>query len=241
MVSSKSTSKTLSDLFDVGEGRFNVIPLSGGHTVPKGETNFPAQWSWSSQSYLIYAANVSPHKNHEILFDAYANWREENPLVLTGEGTDLKSTERGQVLGSYAERLGIQLYKSLIPLGYVSSEVYDQLIDGAWCVVMCSLSEGGGSFPVWEAMLRGIPVICADIPVMKEHIERTGGDVVWFDPFDSSDLTKKLTYLKENYHSLRQTAEEQVSKLIKRSWMDVGHEYLRIFDNLSKSKNEAKS
>jgi glycosyltransferase involved in cell wall biosynthesis len=204
--------------------------LSGDHLRPDRKLDLPSKWNWKTDKYLVYAANVSPHKNHELLFDALAEWEEHYPLILTGEGADLRSTKRGAYLRKYAESRSLKIQKSVIPLGYVPSEIYDSLLENAWALVMCSLAEGGGSFPVWEAMLRGIPVICADIPVMKEHVDRTGGDVIWFDPYDPSNLAKKLKYLKENYQSLKVTAEVQVSKLKHRSWNDVAEEYLEIFD-----------
>ncbi|OGO15139.1 MAG: hypothetical protein A2Z14_18150 [Chloroflexi bacterium RBG_16_48_8] len=238
VVSSNATSKTLIRLFGTETSRFKVVPLSGEHAPSTRKAELPSEWEWKKDKYLIYAANISPHKNHEVLFDAYAAWGEGNPLVLTGEDADLQGTERGLELKRYAEALGLTLQKSLIPLGYVPSEIYDCLLDNAWAMVMCSLAEGGGSFPVWEAMLRGLPVLCSDIPVMREHIERTRGEVIWFDPYDSSDLAGKLRYLNENYESIKIAADKQVNRLKHRTWKDVAREYLQIFDARAQNKRE---
>lgn len=236
VISSNATAKTLMRLFGTEMSRFKVVPLSGEHTPSTRKAELPLEWKWKEDPYLIYAANISPHKNHEVLFDAYAAWGAVHPLILTGEDADLRSTERGLALKRYAEVLGLTLQKSIFPLGYVPSEIYEHLLDNAWAMVMCSLAEGGGSFPVWEAMLKGVPILCSDIPVMREHIERTGGEVIWFDSHDSSDLAGKLRYLHENYGSIKAAVEKQVRQLKHRSWKDVASEYLEIFNASAQGK-----
>ena len=241
VVSSQTTTSTLKELFGVETNRFKVIPLSGEHRLAPQNVELSTVWKWTQNNYLIYAANTSPHKNHELLFDAFKLWGEVHPLVLTGDGTDLKETTRGEILRKYAEDLMIDIDKTLIPLGYVSSEIYDSLIERAWAVVMCSLAEGGGSFPVWEAMLRGIPVVCADIPIMREHLQRTGGEVIWFDPNDKYDLASKLEYLNANYAAMKVRAERQRGHLVQRSWKDVANEYLSIINERRENRHREQS
>ena len=210
--------------------RFHIVPLSGDHAKSGRRAGIPASWTWTQKEYLIYAANISPHKNHEVLLEAFADWGQRRPLVLTGEGADLSSSERGKYLDQFAQELRISVGETIIPLGYISSDTYNRVLDTAWGLVMCSLAEGGGSFPVWEALLSGIPVICADIPVMREHIERAGGDVIWFDPRDKSDLANKLCYLETNYSAIKKRAIDQMKQLHHRSWRDVAKEYIQIFE-----------
>lgn len=63
---------------------------------------------------------------------------------------------------------------------------------------MPTLAEGGGSFPVREAVERGIPAVVSDIPVLREMIERLGGEVLWFDPHSPESLAASLATFAED-------------------------------------------
>ena len=233
VTSSRATVNRLVDLFDISVRRFSVIPLSGEHL--RRENNVPAHFDFSGlpADYLFYPANIFPHKDHETLFKAIAKAGNIFPLVLTGEGTELRNSDRGRMLTNLAISLGLVDNQCLYPMGYLPNDLYDSLLDHASALVMCSLAEGGGSFPVWEAMLRGKPVICSDIPVMREQLERTGGDILWFSPGDYDELADKLTYLHAHYDDLLARAITQSKNLKKRSWKKVAEEYLEIFAQVS--------
>lgn len=229
IVTSHSTASIISELFQDLKP-LHVIPASGEHfKEPLPQAEISPDWSWAESPFLIYPANTFPHKNHELLLEGYALWGAKIPLVLTGEGTDLLSESRGLPLRRLANSLGLEVGETLIPLGYISNSLYYTLLKHAWALVMPSLAEGGGSFPVYEAMLAGVPVICSDIPVMREQMERTGGNVLWFDPHSSLDLVEKLRELEENYERLAIRATDQVKSLHRRSWQDVGDEYFDVF------------
>jgi glycosyltransferase involved in cell wall biosynthesis len=93
---------------------------------------------------------------------------------------------------------------------------------------MPTLAEGGGSFPVEEALWLGIPVICSDIPVIREHMERIDARVLWFDPREPATLAARLAELEVNYESHRRRAGEQVHTLRRRTWADAAQEYWTI-------------
>jgi len=162
---------------------------------------------------------------------------------LTGGGTDLglrfnwasgkwtdrigsMSNCRESVLRRFAINKGLRIGRSIIPLGYVSDSVYYAILSRAWALVMPTLAEGFG-FPVYEALVNGVPVICSDIPVLREQVERTGGTVLWFDPHDPSDLTRKLCFLQKNYECHKSQAVRQIAELRRRSWNDVAEDYWR--------------
>jgi glycosyltransferase involved in cell wall biosynthesis len=57
------------------------------------------------------------------------------------------------------------------------------------CAALPTRAEGFG-LPVVEAMRRGVPVACSDIPVLRE----VGGDVpVYFDPHDPAAVAAAVT------------------------------------------------
>lgn len=229
-VSSHSTVQVVADQFKVRPERLEVIPLTGAHAHAAARRPVPAQWMWQTRPYLLYPANTSAHKNHEVLLEGFARWGAKVQLVLTGYGTNLPPVDlRGRMLRKLAETRGLQVGTSVIPVGYVDDGVYYTLLSTAWALVMPSLLEGGGSFPVMEAMLLGVPVVCADIPVMREQIERTGGEVLWFAPRNPVDLSRALDELWTHYETWLAKARAQVQLLRPRTWQHVADEYWMLF------------
>ena len=229
VTSSHATVSALVQIFKCEPGRLNVIPLSGQH-VREGEPTRKTSPAVGGSGYLLCPANTTPHKNHEVLFAGVAAAGIERPLVLTGGATDFWTSTglRDAALRRRAREAGLSWGRSLIGLGYVDDATYFDLLDGAWALVMPTLAEGGGSFPVLEAMLRGVPTVVSDIPVMREMAERVGGSVLWFDPRDPNALACQLRELERDYPRYKKAAVEQISTLRMRSWVDVANDYAAL-------------
>jgi glycosyltransferase involved in cell wall biosynthesis len=217
-------------------GHLKVIPLSGDHLKPVGEGTIPTDWEWTKLPFLIYPANILPHKNHEVLLEGFALWGAKHPLVLTGEGTNLLPRYRGRsaALRRISKSVGLKPGETLIPLGYVSDDVYYGLLKCAWVLVVPSVAEGLGSFPVFEAMFAGVPVLCSDLAVFREQVEHTGGNVIWFDPHSPRDLAQKLCWVEQHYEQVRIQAIRQVTSLRRRLWQEVADDYYKVFDSVCK-------
>src|SRR5262249_6553986 len=74
---------TLAERYGLGHDRIRVIPHGIDHEV------FTPGDTVSHGSYLLYPARPWRHKNHALLFEAFARVRTTRPeleLVLTGEG-----------------------------------------------------------------------------------------------------------------------------------------------------------
>jgi glycosyltransferase involved in cell wall biosynthesis len=232
VVSSNATLAALDQTFAAPADRFRVIPLSGEHAArPRDATPLPADWAWADDPFLLCPANISPHKNHEALLRGVAAWGRHRPLVLTGDSTHLDQCKwsRAVALRDLAAGLGFEFGRSLLPLGYVLDDAYYGLLDRAWALVMPTLAEGGGSFPVFEALVRGVPVVCSDIPVMREQMRRLNADVLWFDPADPASLAARLGELESNYPALKSRAAAQIRTLCRRTWAEVADDYWTTF------------
>jgi glycosyltransferase involved in cell wall biosynthesis len=229
VVSSNATARTLARMFGCTLDRVRVIPLSGQHVRPQAIDN-GASWPFSGSPYLICPANTTLHKNHEVLFSGVARSNVTYPLVLTGSGTDfwLSSYPRAVELRKRAEEAGLEWNRSLFGLGYLADPVYYSLLENAWALVMPTLAEGGGSFPVAEAMQTGIPVIASDIPVMREWVDRMAGRILWFDPSSSDALATTLAELDRSYSTYKTAAVEQIGTMTSRSWADVAADYAAL-------------
>jgi hypothetical protein len=245
VVSSRTTISALGRILGAPPERFDFVPLSGRNARMDLKEDKAPEWEWAQRPFLLCPANTARHKNHEVLLRGVAQWGGRRTLVLTALGTDL-NRQRGRYILQIGEDLGIipltrrtQLKRlaqssgltigdKLIPLGYVSEEVYYSLLRRSWALVMPTLAEGGGSGPVGEAVLCGIPVICSDIPIMREHMERVGARVLWFNPHNHEDLARRLKDLEDNYEQYKNIAVQQVGSLNPRTWRDVAEDYWRI-------------
>jgi glycosyltransferase involved in cell wall biosynthesis len=107
---------------------------------------------------IVFAGRHIPEKRVPALVEAFAVLRERAPelrLVIYGDGP-----ERGTVLARIAQ-LGLGDVASAP--GFVSSEVVDDALAGALCMVLPSRREGYGMVVV-EAAARGVPsVVVADV------------------------------------------------------------------------------
>jgi glycosyltransferase involved in cell wall biosynthesis len=228
VVSSNSTIKTIRDLFNTPENRFELIPVSGEHY--KFDTYKENQfYPWQSQEYYFCPANTSPHKNHEILFNGYKLSNFKYPLVISGTGTLLRpECGRSQVLLELLKKNNLNIGIDILNLGYIDDECYYSLLSKCRVLIMPTKAEGGGSFPICEAMQLGIPVICSNIPVILEQLDRIGGEVILFDVNNPTSLSNAIIELENNYSFYKKRAIDQIRFLKSRTWEEVAKEYVRL-------------
>jgi glycosyltransferase involved in cell wall biosynthesis len=230
VTSSVATAHALARLGAIPFEKIKVCPLGDDHGFD-GSVQIPGSWEWYKKPYLIYPANISPHKNHEALLAAIGRWKNRYPLVLTGAGTEsiVSGEGRGGELRLKAEREGLRIGIDLIPLGAIDAAAAFSLIAHAWACVIPSIAEGV-SLPVLEALVRGVPLVCSDIAPIREQFQRLGGTGLWLNPQDVVELSARLDELSENYASLKATAVDQVARLRRRSWSQVAEGYLSLLE-----------
>ncbi len=111
--------------------------------------------------YFICIATIERRKNHRLLLDV---WRGLGPgaprLILVGRrsfgaGQDLALLDSGALGDRVEER------------GHASDAELAELLAGARALLLPTLAEGFG-IPVIEALAAGVPVICSDIPALRE-------------------------------------------------------------------------
>lgn len=126
-----------------------------------------------SGDYLLAVSSSLPHKNSSSLLRGYAKYREasESPVPLVVCGIDDPGVE------------GVFAVKN------VSDSELHGLYAHAKAVVFLSLIEGFG-FPPIEAMLHGTPVICSDIPVLREITQNAG---VFVNPIDVDAIAEAFS------------------------------------------------
>lgn len=188
------------------------------------------------ERYMMYPANISPHKNHEALLVALAKVKAEAPrhflpLVLSGSSTlgiALGGEYRADRLQSLVARLGLDIGKDLHLIGTVSDGQYRAALGRATALVFPTLAEGYG-FPPVEAAMLGVPVACSDIEVMRENLDRLGIPALWFDARSVDDMARVLAELGRDADGLKLRAEQAAARIQDDSWNDVGRRYREIF------------
>jgi glycosyltransferase involved in cell wall biosynthesis len=132
--------------------------------------------------FLLYPANMWPHKNHDRLIEALARTDDrEVRLVLTGQDYG-----RLGALLDRARRLGVDA--RVTHLGHVAADVIPALYRRATGMVFPSLFEGFG-IPVIEAMACGCPVASSDRSALPEVVNGAG---LLFDPTDIDEIAAAL-------------------------------------------------
>jgi glycosyltransferase involved in cell wall biosynthesis len=94
-----------------------------------------------------------------------------------------------QELRALARELGVE--RSVRFPGWISDEDLEDLYAIAACFVLPTLQEGFG-LPVLEAMARGVPVACSDIPALREIV---GSSALLFDPLDPAAIATAIRRL----------------------------------------------
>lgn len=162
--------------------KVEAIPLGVDHATfnPDG----PAK-PGLPERYVLYPANMWPHKNHERLLEAFARVGDPDLwLVLTGQ-----TYGREGLLGG-RERV--------LHLGHVPAAELAALYRGALALVFPSLFEGFGMPPL-EAMACGTPVAVSGAGAVREVVADCG---VVFDPGDEDAIAGAIARVTTD-HELR--------------------------------------
>jgi glycosyltransferase involved in cell wall biosynthesis len=123
---------------------------------------------------ILYPARPWPHKNHTLLFEAFAKVRQSRPdleLVLTGGGHD-----------------ALPLRDGVRSLGLVPRHELAALYRRASALVFPSRYEGFG-LPVLEAMASGLPVAAAASGAVQEV---AGDTAVMFAPDSAQEAAAAI-------------------------------------------------
>lgn len=140
------------------------------------------------EKFILYIGRLEIKKNIPNLIKAYQQLGHSAwPLVLAGRWGNYGQEEIESLLTP-------EWKDKIILLGYVSQKHYRQLLGAASLFVFPSKFEGFG-IPLLEAMACGTPVVCSNLPVLKEVADKAA---MYFDPDDVNDIKEKLSVAINN-------------------------------------------
>jgi glycosyltransferase involved in cell wall biosynthesis len=227
VVTSRHTKRRLLDVAGAAQAdKVTVIPVADTDG-PSGLEDIGPSSTRRYGRFLLMPANTSIHKNHRLLLQAMRRSVGPWNLVLTGDGT---VPESGSAIAGLIAEAG--LADRVFGLGYVKKELVARLIADAEALVMPTLGEGGGSFPVCEAIVAGTPVIASNLDVIEEQLLRMGAQASLFDPRSVDTLVAALDRLAADPDGFRRAAREQVARLRLRTWADVARDFSRLLADL---------
>lgn len=161
-----------------------TVHLGPGPVALEGAVGSPP--SGTPERYALHVGTVEPRKGLPTLFEAWRRLREADPgapaLVLCGR-FGWKSAE----LAEQVERASGEGW--LHHFGYLPDAQVTALYRGATLVVLPTIYEGFG-LPAVEAMFAGVPLLCSDIPVLREV---AGDAALYAPPEDAGAWSDALT------------------------------------------------
>ncbi|MXZ26022.1 MAG: glycosyltransferase family 4 protein [Caldilineaceae bacterium SB0665_bin_21] len=186
---SRATANDVRHYFDVPSSRIEVVPVPAEPQV-EAPADSPDFVRSLPDNYLLHLGTLEPRKNLGWLIEAFAAWLEHTGadwhLVLAGAPGWGGEPAR---LEAAVRRLGLT-EKVWFP-GWVPPSGMHGLYGRARAVVLPSLLEGFG-IPLLDAMTYGVPVLCHDIPSLREL---AADSAAWFSVEDFDGLHRYLTRL----------------------------------------------
>jgi len=215
---SENTKKDLLDFYKVDEKIISVIYLASNFNynqeIASTSNNIPS---------ILYVGERSRYKNFHNFIKSVSNSKMlKNKVNINCFGLYPFSKQELILFANEGFKSGI--------INHIegNNDVLKALYLNSTALVYPSLYEGFG-LPILEAMSLGCPVICSNIPVMKE----IGGDAVrYFEPNDINDMTdaiEQTIYSKKNRKTLIKKGFEKNKNF---SWTKCAKETLAIYNSV---------
>lgn len=189
---SKNTKNDLVKYYNISEEKISVI-YNAVFLEEDCTFNVPNLPIELPHKYILYVGAINPRKNIIRLIEAFylLKTREKKMHKLLLVGSFLwNSIDLNRYLYRY------NLVNDVVIINDIEDKHLPFIYRNADVFVYPSLYEGFG-YPPLEAMLYKVPVISSKAPPMPEIL---GEAAIYFDPYDSEDLYKKMCYVLDNYN-----------------------------------------
>jgi len=177
------------------------------------------------ERYFLFLSTLEPRKNLETLLHAYARWRDQAAptdrdirlVIAGGKGWFYDAV--------FAQTAALGLQDAVTFPGYVPDEELPDWYRSALGFVLPSVFEGFG-LPVLEALACGAPVLCSDIPSLREV---AGEAALLAPPREVDAWTAGLALLAsqpELRADLRRRGPDQAARF---TWRAAAHTSLDVY------------
>jgi len=181
---SEFTKAQLLKEFGVSSDRLRVIHPWIDEAFLQESRNIGSEKCILDGDYLLYVGNRSEHKNLKVLFDALRLLSPDYPgLKAVVAGARMRTHD---IVDSAAS--DPTLKGRIVQYLQASDEQLMKLYAFAKAFVFPTFIEGFG-IPPLEALAFGVPVVCSDIPVIREVC---GDAVRYADPLSPDSFTREI-------------------------------------------------
>jgi glycosyltransferase involved in cell wall biosynthesis len=177
------------------------------------------------RAFIFYPAQIWPHKNHLLLMDALARYRDET-------GSEMTCVLTGRDYGQWAtvrKRIDFHRLRAVHYLGLVSFQQLGWLYRNCSAVLALGMHESS-SLPVREGAAFGKVLICLDIPPNREASADLRITLV--NATDPADLATALVSLRNNDRDLIGRSRENTELVRYFDWKNIAREYRRIMQSM---------
>ena len=130
----------------------------------------------NSQQYLIHIGNIIERKNVQFLIERCQELKEKLKLI-----------------GNNHLKINFSKFNNVDYLGFVTEQTKQNLLNSAQIFVIASSCEGF-SFPIFESLEEGVPVLAPNISIFKEFLPQE----FLYEYLDPDSFQEKLLIIKGN-------------------------------------------
>lgn len=199
-----------------------VVSLPGVARSSRGSALRSRESVDEAGSYAgLFVGRLHPSKG---IFDLPRIWAEvlrDHPgarLAIVGHGTE----DVRKKMASGLRSLGIERLVDI--LGFVSIDQLEAIYGSSQVFLFTSHEEGFG-MAILDALVRGVPVVCWNLPIYREHF---GEAVVAVPEGDCREFARAVTLLLRDPAAYRRRAEAGAALAASRSWDSVAAEERRL-------------
>lgn len=196
-------------IFAISQGGFIENPLGSAEIKEK--------------DYLLYVGSLAKKKNLINFLLAFE--------IIVSKNLPLKAiviAPEGKIFEKVNINIKPEVKEKIKFINKVNDQELIAYYKNAFAFVFPPFHEGAGIPPI-EAMSCGCPVLCSNIPVLRE---RCGKAVIYFNPYFPEDIAQKIVFLFEN-PKLR---EELIRKGYERAkifkWENTAKQTLELLEKL---------
>ena len=178
--------------------------------------------------FFLFLGTLEPRKNLETLLTAYARWRghagpaeRDTKLVVAGGKGWFYET-------IFAQAASLGLHDAVLFPGYVPDGELPDWYRAASGFVYPSVFEGFG-LPVLEAMACGTPVLCSDIPALREV---AGDAALLVSPRDADGWVAGLSLLSSQSALRRELRARGLARAAAFTWQSAAAGAVEIYNNV---------
>lgn len=192
--------------------RVTAIPCAVDHERFRPEPDEHDEQLRLPERFLLYPANLWPHKNHRRLLRAFRAAAVPGlHLVITGQ--------------TYGRPLPGPPHPRVHHLGHVPFEHLPALYRRATALVFPSLFEGFG-MPLVEAMSSGCPVAASDRGAIAET---SGGAALLFDPADAEAMAVAIRQIAGDASLRDRLRAAGLARAAQFRWDDVAARHVEVY------------